>query len=78
MLQYVKIKFLDSGEEAKAFFHLVKLSKVVSLKEGGVEVFIVPRTSLTVLDQEELAYQVLGEMGYDGVVQALRSPVDIV
>jgi hypothetical protein len=72
-MQYVKIKFLDPREEAKAFIHLVRLSKVVTLKEGETEVFIVPRKSLAVLDQKELAYQVLGEMGYDGVVQALRS-----
>ncbi len=74
-MQYVKIKFLDPGEEAKAFLHLVRLSKVVSLKEGETEVFIVPRKSLAILDQKELAYQVLGEMGYDGVIQALRNPL---
>ena len=72
-MEYVKIKFLDPKEEAKAFFHLIQLSKVVSLNEGGLEVFIVPGKSLAVLDREELAYQVLGEMGYDGVLQALRS-----
>ncbi|MSQ05880.1 MAG: hypothetical protein EXR54_00565 [Dehalococcoidia bacterium] len=72
-MEYVKIKLLDPEDEAKAFFHLVQLSKVVSLNEGGVEVFIVPGKSLAVLDQKELAFQVLGEMGYDGVLQALRS-----
>lgn len=74
-MRYVKIKFQDPAEEAKAFIHLVRLSKVVALKEGETEVFIVPRKSLAVLDQKELAYLVLGEMGYDGVLQALRSPL---
>lgn len=74
-MQYVKIKFLYPGEEAKAFLHLVRLSKVVALKDGETEVFIVPRKSLAVLDQKELAYEVMGEMEYDGVLQALRSPL---
>ena len=74
-MEYVKIKFVDPGEEAKAFIHLVRLSKVVTLKEGEAEVFIVPRESLAVLDQKELSYQVLEEMGYDGVLQALRNPL---
>ena len=72
-MQYVKIKFVDPEDKAQVFIPLIRLSKVVIVKEGDAEVFIVPRKSLTLLDQKEVRYQVLGELGYDGVVQALRN-----
>lgn len=72
-MQYVKIKFEDPEDKAKVFISLIRLSKVVIVKEEDAEVFIVPRKSLAILDQEEVRYKVLGELGYDGVIQALRN-----
>jgi len=72
-VQYVKIKFVDPEDKAQVFIPLIRLSKVVIVKEGRAEAFIVPRKSLSLLDQKEVRYQVLGELGYDGVIQALRN-----
>lgn len=72
-MQYVKIKFVNHEDKAKVFIPLIRVSKVVVVKEGDTEVFIVPRKSLTLLDEKEIQYQVLGELGYDGVIQALRN-----
>lgn len=72
-MEYVKFKFVNPEDERKVFIALIRQSKVVVVKDGDTEAFIVPKKSLAVLDQKEIHYEVLAELGYDGVIQALRS-----
>ena len=71
----VKFRFLVPEDEGRVLMPLMRQSKVIPLKEGDSEVFIVPRKSLKVMDNAGVEYEVLEEMAAYSALLALRSAI---
>jgi hypothetical protein len=68
-MQMVKIRFPSRQDEAKGIGRLVRRFRVICLPEGEFEV---PTTSLAVLDELGVDYEILAREGFDHALKALR------
>jgi hypothetical protein len=70
-MQMVRIKFSDAASEAEGFVALAKRVKVICFSDNTYEF---ARSALKLLDELEIAYDVLAEEGFDSACHALRNP----
>jgi hypothetical protein len=58
-MQYVKIKFTDPEDQSRVFLDLAQSGKFFMVKEDGPVVFVVPLSSLGVLEKAGVGYKEL-------------------
>jgi len=63
LIQYVKIKFVNPEDEDKVFLDLARAGKFFVVKERGAPVFVIPVSSLEVLDKAGIGYKELERLG---------------
>ena len=70
-MHLVKIRISNHGDEAKGFLALAKQGKVVCFADHTYEI---AKSHLKILDDLDIAYEVISEEGFDRVCHALRNP----
>ena len=71
-MKMVKIKFQNSGEDARWALELAKRFTVICLPQ---DIYEVPEAALAMLDELHLPYCLLETEGFDYAVRALRNPL---
>ena len=70
-MKMVKIRFATRQESATGITKIMRRGRVVCLPDNT---FIVPVPALEALAEMGLAYELLAEEDWDGVVRTLRDP----
>lgn len=68
-----KVRFPSRKEEARGVMELARRVRVIAVGENDTNFFIVPTEALTVLKEQNIQFEVVGNGGFDYAVQALRS-----
>jgi hypothetical protein len=69
-MQMSRIRFHDDASEAKGLVELAKRVRVICLPD---DLYIIPKKSLTLLEELKIPYILIKEEGLDHALHALRN-----